>query len=308
MAKLVGSAWEDTYIKEHNGGRFANNESFVADDVYMAGLSECHVEILEYFGIKSFLIVPIKQGEKLWGLLSAFQHSGPRHWLESELTLLANIGRQLGSALQQTEYLAQLQAQSDQMAKAAKVSNSVAEIIPKILQSQDTDTIFRVSNQATRLLLKCDRVAIYRFNADWSSKLVAESATKGWNSSESSEIGAIWPRIDVQETQGGPYRNGESLVVNNIHAANHSPYEIEVLEEFEVKAYVIVPIFKDDKLWGLLGVYQNSEVRSWAEVEVSALKQIGVQIGAAMRQVDYLEQVQQQSEQLAAAAQREKAG
>jgi methyl-accepting chemotaxis protein PixJ len=305
--KLVGSAWEDTYIKEHNGGRFANNESFVADDVYLAGLSECHVEILEYFGVRSFLIVPIKQGEKLWGLLSAFQHSGPRHWLESELTLLANIGRQLGSALQQTDYLAQLQAQSDQMAKAAKVSNSVAEIIPKILQSQDTDTIFRVSNQATRLLLKCDRVAIYRFNADWSSKLVAESATKGWNSSESSEIGAIWPRIDVQEAQGGPYRNGESLVVNNIHAANHSPYEIEVLEEFEVKAYVIVPIFKDDKLWGLLGVYQNSEVRSWAEVEVSALKQIGVQIGAAMRQVDYLAQVQQQSEQLATAAQREKA-
>jgi methyl-accepting chemotaxis protein PixJ len=305
--KLVGSAWEDTYIKEHNGGRFANNESFIADDVYLAGLSECHVEILEYFGIKSFLIVPIKQGEKLWGLLSAFQHSGPRHWLESELTLLANIGRQLGSALQQTEYLAQLQAQSTQMTKAAKVSNSVAEIIPKILQSQDTDTILRVSNQATRLLLKCDRVAIYCFHPDWSSELVAESATKGWNSSEGSQIGAIWPRIDLQEAQGGPYRNGESLVVNNIHAANHSPYEIEVLEEFEVKAYVIVPIFKEDKLWGLLGVYQTSEARSWAEVEISALKQIGVQIGVAMRQVDYLEQVQQQSEQLAEAAQREKA-
>jgi methyl-accepting chemotaxis protein PixJ len=52
---------------------------------------------------------------------------------------------------------------------------------------------------------------------------------------------------------------------------------------------------------------RTSEVRSWAEVEVSALKQIGVQIGVAMRQVDYLEQVQQQSEQLAEAAQREKA-
>ena len=304
--KLVGSAWEDTYIKEHNGGRFANNESFIADDVYLAGLSECHLEILEYFGIKSFLIVPIKQGEKLWGLLSAFQHSGPRHWLESEVTLLADIGRQLGSVLQQTDYLAQLQAQSDQMVKAAKVSNSVAEIIPKIFQSQDTDTIFRVTNHAVRLL-KCDRVAIYRFNPDWSSELIAESATKGWNSLEGSQIGAIWPRIELSEAQGGPYRNGESLVVNNIHAANHSPYEIEMLEEFEVKAYVIVPIFKEDLLWGLLGVYQNSEARSWADVEVSALKQIGVQIGVAMRQVDYLKQVQQQSEQLAEAAQREKA-
>jgi methyl-accepting chemotaxis protein PixJ len=305
--KLVGSAWEDTYIHEHKGGRFANNESYMADDIYTAGLSECHVEILEYFGVKSFLIAPIKQGEKLWGLLSAFQHSGPRHWLESEVTLLADIGRQLGSVLQQTEYLAQLQAQSDEMAKAAKVSNTVAEIIPKIFQSQDTDTIFRVTNQAVRLLLKCDRVAIYRFNRDWSSELVAESVTKGWHSLENSEIGAIWPRIDLQETQGGPYRNGESLVVNNIHAANHSSYEIEKLEESQVQAYVTVPIFKEDKLWGNLSVYQNSGVRSWAQAEVSALKQIAVQIGVAMRQVDYLEQVQQQSQQLAEAAQREKA-
>jgi methyl-accepting chemotaxis protein PixJ len=157
--KLVGSAWEDTYLQEHKGGRFANNEPFIADDVYTVGLSDCHVEILEYFGIKSYLIVAIKQGEKLWGLLSAFQHSGPRHWLESEVILLADIGRQLGSVLQQTDYLAQLQTQSTQMTKAAKVSNSVAEIIPKILQAQDTDTIFRVTNQAVRLLLKCDRAS-----------------------------------------------------------------------------------------------------------------------------------------------------
>lgn len=305
--KLVGSAWEDTYLQEHQGGRFANSEPYIADDIYTVGLSECHVATLEYFGVKSYLIVAIKQGEKLWGLLSAFQHSGPRHWLESEVTLLADIGRQLGAALQQTEYLQQLQAQSAQMAKAAKVSNSVADIIPKILQSQDTDTIFRVTNQAVRLLLKCDRVAIYRFNSDWSSKLVAESMTKGWNALNGSEIGTFWPQINVQDAQGGPYRNGESLVVNNVYTAGHSPYEIEMLEEFEVKAYVIVPIFKEDKLWGLLGVYQNSEARSWAEIEVTALKQIGVQIGVAMRQVDYLKQVQQQSEQLAEAAQREKA-
>jgi len=137
--------------------------------------------------------------------------------------------------------------------------------------------------------------------------LVADSVTKGWNALEGSEIGAIWPQVNLQEAQGGAYRNGESLVVNNIYTAGHSSFEIEMLEEFEVKAYVIVPIFKEDKLWGVLGVYQNTEVRSWADVEVSALKQIGTITCVAMRQVDYLKQVQQQSEQLAEAAQREKA-
>ena len=305
--KLVGSAWEDSYLNKNKGGRFAKNESMVVDDIYMASLSDCHVQALEYFGIKSFLIVPIKQGEKLWGLLSAFQHSGSRHWVESEVTLLADIGRQLGMALQRVDYLAQLQTQSAQMAKASQVDKSVSQIIPKILQSQDVQDIFRVTNQAVRLLLKCDRVAIYSFNSDGSSKLVAESVAKGSNSWDGSEIEALLPKIDLKQTQEDEYRHRKTLVVNNIYTVGHSPYEIELLEEFEIKAYVITPIFKEGKLWGLLGVYQNSEARSWAEAEVNALTQICLQVGAAMQQVDYLKQVQQQSEQLAEAAQREKA-
>jgi methyl-accepting chemotaxis protein PixJ len=305
--KLVGSAWEDSYLNKHKGGRFAKNESMVVDDIYMTSLSDCHVQALEYFGIKSFLIVPIKQGEKLWGLLSAFQHSGSRHWVESEVTLLADIGRQLGMALQRVDYLAQLQTQSAQMAKASQVDKSVSQIIPKILQSQDVESIFRVTNQAVRLLLKCDRVAIYSFNPDGSNKLIAESVAKGSNSWDGSEIEALLPKIDLKQTQEDEYRHRKALVVNNIYTVGHSPYEIELLEEFEIKAYVVTPIFKEGKLWGLLGVYQNSEARSWAEAEVNALTQICLQVGAAMQQVDYLKQVQQQSEQLAEAAQREKA-
>jgi methyl-accepting chemotaxis protein PixJ len=48
----------------------------------MAVLTDCHVEALEYFGVKSCMVVSIFQGKKLWGLLSAFQHSGSRHWEE----------------------------------------------------------------------------------------------------------------------------------------------------------------------------------------------------------------------------------
>ena len=304
--KLVGSAWEDTYLQETQGGRFRNYEPYVADDVYTAGLSDCHIASLEYFGVKAFLIVAIKQGDKLWGLLSAFQHSGPRHWRDSEGTLLANIGRQLETVLQEGNYLVQLQAQSAQLAKAAQVDHAVVQLIPKILQSQDLPTLFRLTTQSVRHLLKVDRVAIYRFDPDWSSKLIAESVTKGLDALINSNIGAIWPQTKIQETQGGEYRNRANLVVNNIYTAGHSRAEIEQLEELEVKAYVIAPIFKDDQLWGLLGIYQNSEARSWAEAEVSALRQIGLQVGAAMQRVDYLEQLHQQSEQLAQAAARDR--
>jgi methyl-accepting chemotaxis protein PixJ len=68
----------------------------VVDDVYNGGLTDCHVEALENFGVKSCMVVSIFQGKKLWGLLSAFQHSGPRHWQESEVKWLSQIAAQLG--------------------------------------------------------------------------------------------------------------------------------------------------------------------------------------------------------------------
>ncbi|HEY9828930.1 MAG TPA: GAF domain-containing protein, partial [Stenomitos sp.] len=54
--KLVGSGWEDPYLQEHQGGRFRNNEPLVVDDVYNGGLTDCHVEALEYFGVKSCMV------------------------------------------------------------------------------------------------------------------------------------------------------------------------------------------------------------------------------------------------------------
>ncbi|MGF1524078.1 MAG: GAF domain-containing protein [Leptolyngbyaceae cyanobacterium] len=285
---LVGSAWEDTYMQANNGGRFQRDEPYIADDISLAGLSDCHVDILDYFGIKSFAVVAIKQGEKLWGLLSAFQHSGPRHWLGREVTLLAEVGRKLGATLQDASYMTQLQEQSVQMAQVARVSHSVAEIIPEIRQSQDLETVFQITKQSVRRLLKCDRVAIYQFQPDWSVELAASHSKKGVDMLEDAKVGAIWPKVNLQASQGGPYRKGESLTVNNIHAAGFAAEQVEELTDFEVQAFILAPIFKENKLWGLLGAYQNDEPRSWASAEITALKQIATQVGVAMKQVDYL--------------------
>ncbi|MEL6490040.1 MAG: GAF domain-containing protein [Cyanobacteria bacterium J06621_3] len=299
---LVGSAWEDTYVQKHQGGRFQSTEQpFLADDVYTAGLSECHIQTLEHFGVKSFLIVAIRQGGKLWGLLSTFQHSGPRHWLESDVKVLQDISRQMEASLRGADYIAQLQEQSAQMTKMAQLGRSVSEIVPQILQAKDTNQIFQLTQRSLRQLLKCDQVAIYRFNSDWSQTLVSSSRSKSQGDDTwEPTLRAIWPKTDLQESQGGPYRNNESLVVNNIRTADHSQVEIEGLEECGVNAYITVPIFKEGELWGLLSAYQNDNPRSWTEAEINALQQIGLQLGTAMQQSDYLKQLNQttQREQL----------
>lgn len=309
--KLVGpdfyTVWEDSHLQDTQGGRYATGESFVVKDIYKMGHAQCHIDILEQFEIKAYIIVPIFTGEKLWGLLGAYQNSGPRDWQPWEETFLTQIGLQFGVAISQKEYVEQVQTKSDQLAQIVEQEKAFTKIVNRIRQSLDVDSVFKTTTQEVRQSLKCDRVAVYCFNPDWSGEFVAESVGHGWIKLVGPDIKTVWEDTHLQETQGGRYAQGENFVVNDIYQVGHSTCHIEILEQFEIKAYIIVPIFFGDKLWGLLAAYQNSSPRDWEESQVNLLARIGSQLGLTLQQAEYLQQVQAQSAKLAEAAAREKA-
>ncbi|WP_392535428.1 GAF domain-containing protein [Nostoc sp. C117] len=249
------------------------------------------------------VFVPISQGEKLWGLLVAYQNSRPRYWQDEEVNLLAQVGVQLGVALQQAESLRQVQAQAQKLAKATEREKALAATVEKIRQSLDIDTIFATSTEEVRQLLEVDRVTIYRFRADWSGEFVAESLAEGCIP-VSELVGAIsttgyaYADDDLQSSQGGDFANGKVLVIRDIYKANYSISHIPPIDLIEARAYLIVPLFQGDKLWGLLGAYQNINPRDWQEDEVDLLMQIGTQLGVGLQQAELLEQTQRQKEEL----------
>lgn len=116
-APLVGAfpSIEDTHLMETQGGRYADNETFAIPDIYEAGHSDCHVALLEQFQARSYAIAPIFQEQRLWGLLTAFQNSAPRPWEKDEIQLLAQIGEQLGTALQQSAAMEKVQVQAEEL-------------------------------------------------------------------------------------------------------------------------------------------------------------------------------------------------
>ena len=100
----------------------------------------------------------------------------------------------------------------------------------------------------------------------------------------------------LQETQGGVYSQGASyLVAEDIYTTRLSPCHIELLERLQAKAYLIVPIFCSNKLWGLLASYHNSGSRPWSESEINTVVQIGIQLGVALQQAQLLQETRQQS-------------
>jgi len=307
----------DTYLQETRGGQFAQGQMFrICDDIYSAGFSDCYLEVLESYQAKAYAIIAIYKGESLWGLLAAFQNAGVRAWDDTEVNFLVQIGGQLGVAIQQAELLgkaqrrsaelqttltAQLQKRAKELAKEANRERALARVIERIRQTLDIDTIFRATTQEVRQILNCDRVSVYRFYDDWSGDLVSESVEQGWSVVGEPRSKVVWHDTYIQETQGARFRKHENFAVDDIYAANHSQCHLEILEYFQIKAYMVVPVFVGENLWGLLGAYQNSGPRHWEERELSLLAQVGNQLGVALQQAQLLAQLQEAKENADAA-------
>ncbi|TVP65741.1 MAG: GAF domain-containing protein [Nodularia sp. (in: Bacteria)] len=267
----------DTYLKNTAGGHFTRGEVYrICNDIYNADFSDCYIKVLESYQAKAYVIMAIYHGQKLWGLLAVYQNSQPRNWQEDEVYLLTQVGTQLGVALQQAEFLQQLQTQAAEITKAAERQRALANTVEKIRQSLDIDTIFKTTTQEVLRLLEVERVAIYRFYPDWSGEFVADSIVDGWTA-------MVKPQL-VTERFFSPGKEGNKYARNEI----------------------FVPISQGDKLWGLLVAYQNSQPRYWQDEETNLLAQVGVQLGVALRQAESLQQVQMQAEKLAKAAKRER--
>lgn len=226
--------------------------------------------------------------------------------------------RMVGSLRDMTD----IRQQQDALRESLERERAVARIIERMRQTLDTHQVFEATTRELREVLRCDRVVIYRFNADWSGKFVAESVSEGWTpliqaqaqnltltedalNTESCVVRQLGNREEIlqdtylQETQGGSYRQGTRyLCVNDIYQAGFVPCYVQLLEQFQARAYITVPIFQGNKLWGLIAAYQNSAPRSWKEAEISVAVHVGAQLGVALQQVELFEQVQQQSTEL----------
>ena len=306
VGQNITTVLDDTYLQDTKGGRYAKGETFVVNDTYKIGLADCHIRILEQFEAKAYIIVPILFGDKLWGLLGAYQNSGSREWRPSEVNFLNQIGLQFSLAKSQIDYVQKVQEQSAELAKVAEQEKTVNKIVNRIRQATDVEDIFKTTTQEIRQALKCDRVAVYQFHPDWSGTFIAESVGNGWTKTATPDFQMLWADTYLQETQGGRYAKGETFVVNDIYEAGHAQCHLEILEQIEVKAYMIVPIFFEDKLWGLLAAYQNSAPREWQTSEVNFLIQIGLQFNLAKSQIDYLDRLRQQSAKIAQIVEQEK--
>ncbi|NEQ62528.1 MAG: GAF domain-containing protein, partial [Moorea sp. SIO4A1] len=170
---MLGQSIEDPcfheeYLDQYRQGRVSN-----ICDLENSDIEACHVEMLQQFGVKANLVVPIQQQDQLWGLLIAHQCSNPRPWTNFESELLQQLADQIGIALAQAQLLETETRQRQELARsnaelqefAYVASHDLQEPLRKIrafgdrlqtryheqLTEQGQDYLIRMQNAAERM-------------------------------------------------------------------------------------------------------------------------------------------------------------
>ncbi|NEQ81244.1 MAG: GAF domain-containing protein, partial [Moorea sp. SIO2I5] len=323
----VGETLDATAFGADLSTEYLQQSRVIIDQVSNDSVTPYQLQLLDKFQVKSSLSLCLPVSGKAWGLLvlqqclvQTNQDRSVPSWTPQQINSFQTIATELSLHLANHELRTQLQQQQAREATVAKVIN-------KIRRSLDIKTIFQTTTQEVRQLLNTDRAVIYRFNPDWSGEFVAESVAGGWISLLQSQANNPTLRADIsecsiqelatqpinqvdtylQETQGGSYSRGETYrVVEDIYNQDFTPCYLEVLESYQAKAYVIVAIYQNEKLWGLLATYQNSDLRQWQESEVSWMLEIAAELEVALQHAELLEAQRLKSEEIRQAAERER--
>jgi len=119
----------------------------------------------------------------------------------------------------------------------------------------------------------------------------------GW----SAVLGHKFPEEVFPSDYRERYRQGGICNIANVTSEqeNVAPCLIQFVQQFQVKAKLVVPIPIKSELWGLMIAHQCDQARQWTDFEVELLQQLANQIGIALAQAQLLEQETRQRQELA---------
>lgn len=174
-------------------------------------------------------------------------------------------------------------------------SQLFAEITLKIRQSLQPEEILQTAVTEVQKLLDTNRVVIFRLWGDGSGTVVQEAVYGGFAAILGQNI--TDPCLGQEYLE--KYCQGRVGAIANIETADIALCHQELLQQFGVKANLVVPILIRENCWGLLIAHQCSSPRNWTQFEIELLQQLANQIGIALSQAQLLEQQTRYAQELA---------
>lgn len=174
-------------------------------------------------------------------------------------------------------------------------SQLFAEVTLKIRQSLQWEEILQTTVVEVQRILQADRVLVYRLWPDGTGSGVAEAVLPEF----SAVMGHTFPEEVFPPEYQALYQQGRVRAISDVTIEGcMADCLTTFVQQFQVKAKLVVPILTQTRLWGLLIAHQCSQPREWTEFERDLLHQLANQIGIALTQAQLLEQEMHQRQEL----------
>ncbi|MGB3534834.1 MAG: diguanylate cyclase [Microcoleaceae cyanobacterium] len=201
----------------------------VADVHHDPNLKTCYTDLLDRFGVKSFIVTPILQGDNLWGLLIA-HHCSVREWQHSEIELLQQLSVQMAIAIQQAELYQKLQLELNQRQRAQAELRTVNQKLEIKLQENKiyADIVKNMQvglhvwqledpNDITTFRLKATNPAITQLTGYQEYEVIGKRISECFPHLLKTDI----PEIYAEVIRSGQKRDlGEIEYIDNLNSSN----------------------------------------------------------------------------------------
>ncbi|MGQ4647271.1 GAF domain-containing protein [Lyngbya aestuarii] len=268
----------DTCLQESKGGLYRNGRICAINDIYRAGLADCHIQMLEKYQIRANLVVPLLKNNHLLGLLIANQCNQPRVWQPEDIDFLVQLAAQVSLCLGDKSFL-KLRAKAGQ-------ESSFSRVALRLRESLEPEVVFNTAAREIRQVLEVDRVVICRLSpSNQEGKIFNESVVSAWPSMLDRQLAV--PESEERYLEG--FARGYLQPISNIlQEATLKDTEITLSEQYQIKSSLVAPIHLGKQLIGLIIAHQCSTTRTWETSTIELFKELAVQVSFALEQATLL--------------------
>ena len=292
---VLGLKMKDPCFATQRVEQYKRGKVHVLNNVSAASLAPCYKKVLDSFGVKANLVVPIVANEELWGLLIAHCCQSPRKWLSQEIELLKQLAIQLGIAVQQAELYQQIQSlnhylerkvqqRTAKLQTSVKFESLIRKITEKVRDSLNETQILQNVTEEIGKVLNVERCKIELYNSDRTAATIAyEYTTKPPNCQGVNRRIEDFPELYHQLLQKRATQFVESI-------PELSPIDTQATR-------LACPIFDNRGVLGNLWLLRPRE-EFFKQFEINLVTQVASQCAIAIRQARLYEQSQAQFQEL----------
>jgi PAS domain S-box-containing protein len=283
--------WDEYFQRDPCYRKYQEGFVQAIANVATANLDPCYRELLESFQAQANLVIPIRRGEVLWGLLVAQHCQSSRPWQEWEIRLLQELSDQLAIALQQAQLYEQLQAlnqtleekvrqRTSELQRSLQFEALLKRITDRVRDSLDEAEILNTALRELGENLNADGCDIGLYNADLTLSAISYE---------------YCPRLGSALHTCIPFAQYPDLYAQLLRG---EPCIFCLLPDAPRQGSVLVcPLRDGEQVLGDLWVFRSSE-ESFDEQEMNLVAQVANQCAIGLRQARLFRAAQEQVQAL----------